>query len=634
MAHVPDVIGTDSEHYLNNEAENDLLRVITCGSAGDGKSTLIDRLLYESKMLSEGQLETVASDSRSFGTQGGEIGFSSLIDDLPAEHERGSTVDIAYRNFSTGGRKFIVADIPSHEEYTRNIVNGAANADVAILMVDVCKGIQTQARRHTYLVNLLGSRHILVAINKMDLVGYSAELFEKIAQEYRDFAARLGVARVTVIPVSALRGDNIIDRSGSMPWYQGTTIMRYLETVELDEARTQKAPFRFAVECINRPSSDFGGFAGTVLGGMVKPGDRVRIQPSGKEARIASIVTQDRQLDKAVAGQSVTLLLEQEVDIAPGDLISGADSPASVANQFETTVIWMHEHPLVPGRNYLMKIGAKMVTGTVTDIKYQINVNTLEHAAAKQLEFNAIAECNISTDRPIAFDAYSENRSTGGYILIDAQTNEIVGTGLINFALRRSQNIHMQHVDINKRARNELKAQKSCVLWFTGLSGAGKSTIANLVEKKLYAMGCHTYLLDGDNVRHGLNKDLGFTEADRVENIRRIAEVAKLMVDAGLIVITAFISPFRAERQMARNLLEDGEFIEVFIDTPLEVAEQRDVKGLYKKARRGELKNFTGIDSPYEPPENPECRVLTTESSPEALAEEIVQYVRDSGIVK
>ncbi|WP_287364998.1 sulfate adenylyltransferase subunit CysN [Thauera sp.] len=634
MAHVSDLIATDIEQYLKNHENKSLLRFITCGSVDDGKSTLIGRLLYESKMLFEDQLAAVEADSKKWGTQGDQIDFALLVDGLAAEREQGITIDVAYRFFSTDKRKFIVADTPGHEQYTRNMVTGASTADVAVLMVDARKGVLTQTRRHSYLVSLLGIRQVVVAINKMDLVDYSEKVFRSIVEDFSAFAAQIGLDSVTFIPLSAFKGDNIIAPSEAMPWYHGTTLMGYLETVEVDEARMQRAPFRLPVQWVNRPNLDFRGFAGTIAGGAIRPGDRVRVQPSGRESTVARIVTRDGDLPLAVAGQSVTLTLADEVDISRGDLISTVDAPAEVADQFETTIVWMHDEPMLPGRPYLLKIGAKTVTATITDIKYQVNVNTLEHIAAKKLELNAIGVCNLSLDRPIAFDPYQVNRDTGGFILIDRLSNNTVGAGLLHFALRRAHNIHLQHVDVDKQARSNLKRQKSCILWFTGLSGAGKSSIANLVEKKLHALGHHTYLLDGDNVRHGLNKDLGFTDADRVENIRRVAEVAKLMVDAGLIVLTAFISPFRSERRMARTLVEEGEFVEIHVDTPLEVAESRDPKGLYKKARRGELKNFTGIDSPYEAPETPEIRLDTANRTVEEVADEVLRYLLQHEILE
>jgi bifunctional enzyme CysN/CysC len=633
MAHISDLIATDIGQYLQAHEHKSLLRFITCGSVDDGKSTLIGRLLYESKMLFEDQLAAVEADSKKFGTQGDNIDFALLVDGLAAEREQGITIDVAYRFFSTDKRKFIVADTPGHEQYTRNMVTGASTADVAILMVDARKGILTQTRRHSYLTSLIGIRHIVVAINKMDLVDYSEKTYRKIVEDYEAFAKQIGITGVSFIPLSAFKGDNIIEPSVNMPWFHGSTLMGFLETVEIDEERQQKTPFRMPVQWVNRPNLDFRGFSGTIAGGVVKVGDRIRAQPSGKESSVARIVTFDGDLQQAVAGQSITLTLADEIDISRGDVISQAQAPAGVADQFETTLVWMHEEPLYPGRPYLLKIGTKTVTATVTDIKYQVNVNTMEHVAAKTLELNAIGVCNLNLDRAIAFDPYTEDRDTGGYILIDRLTNNTVGAGLLHFALRRSQNIHIQHTDVNKAARSEQKAQKPCVLWFTGYSGAGKSTIANLVEKKLFALGRHTYLLDGDNVRHGLNKDLGFTEADRVENIRRVGEVAKLMVDAGLIVLTAFISPFRAERQLARSLVADGEFIEVFVDTPLALAEERDAKGLYKKARRGELKNFTGIDSPYERPENAEVSLLTANLDPDEAAQMVLDALRDRGCI-
>ncbi|MBL8439172.1 MAG: sulfate adenylyltransferase subunit CysN [Zoogloeaceae bacterium] len=633
MAHVSDLIATDIEQYLKSHEKKSLLRFITCGSVDDGKSTLIGRLLYESKMLFEDQLAAVEADSKKFGTQGEHIDFALLVDGLAAEREQGITIDVAYRFFSTDKRKFIVADTPGHEQYTRNMVTGASTADVAVLMVDARKGILTQTRRHSYLVSLIGIRHIVVAINKMDLVDYSEKTYRKIVEDYRTFAEHIGLSDVTFIPMSAFKGDNIIAPSDAMPWFHGTTLMGYLETVEIDETRMQSQPFRLPIQWVNRPNLDFRGFAGTIASGVVKPGDKVRVQPSGKQSTVARIVTQGGDLERGIAGQSITLTLADEIDISRGDVISTVESPAEVADQFEATLVWMHDEPLLPGRPYLMKIGAKTVTATITHIKHQINVNTLEHIAAKTLELNAIGVTNLGLDRAIAFDPYTANRDTGGFILIDRLTNNTVGAGLLHFALRRAHNIHLQHVDVDKAARSAAKRQKACVIWMTGLSGAGKSTLANLVEKKLHAMGHHTYLLDGDNVRHGLNKDLGFTNADRVENIRRVAEVAKLMVDAGLIVLTAFISPFRAERQMARGLVEEGEFIEVFVDTPLEIAEERDPKGLYKKARRGELKNFTGIDSPYETPNAAEIRVDTVDLDPDEAADYVVKRLVEFGVL-
>jgi bifunctional enzyme CysN/CysC len=619
-----ELLASNIEEYLRVHEHKGMLRFITCGSVDDGKSTLIGRMLYDSKLLFEDQLNTIEKDSKKWGTQGEEIDFALLVDGLAAEREQGITIDVAYRFFATDHRKFIVADTPGHEQYTRNMVTGASTADAAIILVDARQGVLTQTRRHSYIVSLLGIRHVALAINKMDLVEYSQDRFEEIRAEYAEFAERIGIKEFTPIPVSALKGENIVAPSAKLGWYHGPTLIGYLETVELDDTRMQQGPFRLPVQWVNRPDSSFRGFAGLISSGVIHPGDRIRVQPSGKESTVARIVTYDGDLEQAVAGQSITLTLHDEIDISRGAMISGADSSAQVADQFEAKIVWMSEDALLPGRNYLMKIGTQTVTVSVTDIKYQVNVNTLEHIAAKKLELNEIAFCNLSLDRPIAFDPYVENRDTGSFILIDRLNNNTVGAGMLDFALRRAHNIHLQHIDIDKAARAQLKGQKPCVLWFTGLSGSGKSTVANLVEKKLHAMGHHTYLLDGDNVRHGLNRDLGFTEEDRVENIRRVAEVAKLMVDAGLIVLTAFISPYRAERRMARQLFADGEFIEVFMDTPLEVAEARDPKGLYKKARRGELKNFTGVDAPYEAPENPELTVNTAEIKPEEAADQLI----------
>jgi bifunctional enzyme CysN/CysC len=631
MAHVSDLIATDIGGYLEAHERKSLLRFITCGSVDDGKSTLIGRLLYDSKMLFEDTIAAMEADSRKWGTQGDHIDFALLVDGLSAEREQGITIDVAYRFFSTERRKFIVADTPGHEQYTRNMVTGASTADAAVVLVDARKGVLTQTRRHSYLVSLLGIGHVVVAVNKMDLVDYSEKTFQRIVDDYSAFARQIGLTNVTFVPVSAFKGDNITTPSDRTPWYRGPTLMGYLETVEVDAERMQRTPFRLPVQWVNRPDLDFRGFAGTIAGGKVRPGDRIRVQPSGKESTVARVVTYDGDLPEAVAGQSVTLTLADEIDISRGDLLSQADAPAGVADQFETTLVWMQDEPLLPGRFFLLKMGTQTVTASVMDIKYQVNVNTLEHMAARTLGLNAIGVCTLNLDRPVAFDPYRENRDTGGYILIDRLSNATVGAGLIHFALRRSQNIHVQHVDVHKEARNRLNGQKSCIVWITGLSGAGKSTIANLLEKKLYAMGHRTYLLDGDNVRHGLNKDLGFTDTDRVENIRRVAEVAKLMVDAGLIVLTAFISPFQAERRMARSLVAPDEFLEVHVDVPLAVAEQRDTKGLYKKARRGELKNFTGIDSRYETPEVPELRLAADGMNPEEAVQRIIDLLRERG---
>lgn len=626
MAHQSALIAEDIEAYLHQHQHKSLLRFITCGSVDDGKSTLIGRLLYDSKMIFEDQLAALEADSKKVGTQGGAIDFALLVDGLAAEREQGITIDVAYRFFSTEKRKFIVADTPGHEQYTRNMVTGASTADAAVILIDARKGVLTQTRRHSYLVSLLGIRHVALAVNKMDLVDWDKTVFDKIVADYRAFADQIGLSVFTPIPISGLGGDNMATRSDATPWFQGPILMEWLESVEVED-RLQAKPFRMPVQWVNRPNLDFRGFSGLIASGTIKPGDRIRALPSGRESRVARIVTLPGDLDQAVAGQSVTLTLEDEIDISRGDVIAAADAPAPVANQFEATLVWMDDEPLPPGRTYLLKIGARTVGASVTDIKHRVNVNTLEHTAAKRLELNEIGVCNLSLDQAIPFEAYAENRQMGGFILIDRLSNRTVGAGMINFALRRADNIHWQHTDVTKVSRAALKGQRGQVVWLTGLSGAGKSTIANLVEKRLHALGRHTYLLDGDNVRHGLNKDLGFTEEDRVENIRRVAEVAKLMVDAGLIVLTAFISPFRAERQLARDILEPGEFIEVFVDTPLAVAEARDVKGLYKKARSGQLKNFTGVDSPYEAPEKPELRIDTTAIDPVEAAERIVAWL-------
>ncbi|MEO7385310.1 MAG: sulfate adenylyltransferase subunit CysN [Gammaproteobacteria bacterium] len=633
MAQASELIATDIDRYLKVHESKTLLRFITCGSVDDGKSTLIGRLLYEAKMLFEDQLAAIEADSARWGTQGRDIDFALLVDGLSAEREQGITIDVAYRYFSTDRRKFIVADTPGHEQYTRNMVTGASTADVAVVLIDARRGILTQTRRHSFLVSLLGIRKVVLAVNKMDLVGYSEDTFSRIVEEYREFARQLHLDEIMAIPVSALRGDNMLEPSDQTPWYHGPTLLGYLETVEPGGQSQAAGAFRLPVQWVNRPNLDFRGFAGLVASGTVRPGDKVRVQPSGQESRVARIVTADGDLPQAVAGQSVTLTLEDEIDISRGNVISRADAPAEVADQFEATLVWMADEPMFPGRSYLLKIGTETVTATITQPKYKLNVNTLEHLAARKLDLNEIGVCNIALDRVIAFDSYEANRETGGFILIDRLTDHTVGAGMLHFALRRAHNIHVQHLDVDKPARAVLKGQTPCVLWFTGLSGAGKSTIANLVEKRLLAMGRHTYLLDGDNVRHGLNKDLGFSETDRVENVRRVGEVARLMVDAGLIVLTAFISPFRAERALARSLLANNEFLEIHVDTPLEVAESRDVKGLYRKARRGELKNFTGIDSPYESPENPALRLNTAEIDTEEAAEQVLNLLRQRGLI-
>ena len=635
MAHQSALIAEDIGAYLKAHEVKSLLRFLTCGSVDDGKSTLIGRLLYDSKMIFEDQLAALEADSKRLGTQGGEIDFALLVDGLAAEREQGITIDVAYRFFSTDKRKFIVADTPGHEQYTRNMVTGASTADAAVILIDARKGVLTQTRRHSYLVKLLGIRHVVLAINKMDLVDWSREVFDAIVGEYRDFARQIGLEAFTAIPMSALRGDNITEPSAKTPWYEGPPLMRWLEEAPVEDDLREK-PFRMPVQWVNRPNLDFRGFSGLIASGVVRPGDKIKALPSGRESTVERIVTFRGDLDEAVAGQSVTLTLADEIDVSRGDVLATSDNPPAVADQFEATVVWFDDEALLPGRSYLMKIGARTLAAQVTEPKYKVNVNTLEHLAAKRLDLNEIGVVNISSDAPIAFDAYAENKDLGGFILIDRISNRTVGAGLLHFALRRSQNIHWQALDVHKPARAAQKGQSPKVLWFTGLSGAGKSTIANLVEKKLFADGRHTYLLDGDNVRHGLNKDLGFTDEDRVENIRRVAEVAKLMADAGLIVLVSFISPFRSERRMARDLMAEGEFVEVFVDTPLAVAEGRDVKGLYKKARNGELKNFTGVDSPYEPPEHAEIRIDTTTLSAEEAAELIVQRLdgHDGQIVK
>ncbi|MGY6547615.1 MAG: sulfate adenylyltransferase subunit CysN [Roseinatronobacter sp.] len=618
------LIATDIDAYLDTHQHKTMLRFITCGSVDDGKSTLIGRLLYDSKMIFEDQLAALEADSKKLGTQGENIDFALLVDGLAAEREQGITIDVAYRFFATEKRKFIVADTPGHEQYTRNMVTGASTADLAVILIDARKGILTQTRRHSYLAHLIGIRHLVLAVNKMDLIGYDQAAYARIVQDYRAFADSIGIADFTPIPMSGLAGDNITTRSAHTPWYTGPVLMEHLETVELDQTTDQDKPFRMQVQWVNRPNLDFRGFAGTIAAGQVDLGDEIRVLPSGKTSRISRIVTMDGDLQQAVAGQAVTLCLADEIDCSRGQVITGAQAPVEVADQFEATVIWMDEDALTPGRSYWLKLGPLTVSAAISAPKYQVNVNTMDHLAAKTLDLNAIGAAIVTTDRAIPFAPYAESRDLGGFILIDKMTNRTVGAGLIHFALRRAQNIHWQATDIAREHHAAMKNQKPAVLWLTGLSGSGKSTIANLVEKKLARMNRHTFLLDGDNVRHGLNKDLGFTDADRVENIRRVGEVAKLMTDAGLIVITAFISPFRSERDMVRGMMQPGEFVEVFIDTPLEEAEKRDVKGLYAKARAGQLKNFTGIDSPYEAPETPELRIDTTRTSAEEAADLII----------
>jgi bifunctional enzyme CysN/CysC len=591
----------------------------------DGKSTLIGRLLYDSRMIFEDQLAALEADSKKVGTQGQNLDFALLVDGLTAEREQGITIDVAYRFFATEKRKFIVADTPGHEQYTRNMVTGASTADLAVILVDARKGILTQTRRHSYLAHLVGIRNIVLAVNKMDLVGYDQTVFAAIVRDYRTFADQIGIGDVVAIPLSGLTGDNITRRSAATPWYAGPTLLEQLESVEISDSRMQERPFRMAVQWVNRPHLNFRGFSGQIASGTIKPGDAVRIQPGQTSTRVARIVTMDGDLDDACAGQSVTLTLTDEIDCSRGQVIVAADRPLEVADQFEATIVWMADAPLIPGRPYLMKIGTTLASATVTSEKYQVNVNTMAHEPGKTLRLNGIGICNIATDRAIPFEPYAENPDLGGFILIDRLTNGTVGAGMIRFALRRSHNIHWQEIEVNRDARAALKNQKPRVLWLTGLSGAGKSTIANLVEKRLHAMGRHTFLLDGDNLRHGLNRDLGFTEADRVENIRRAGDVARLMTDAGLIVLAAFISPYRSERDMVRRMFPEGEFVEIHIAAPLEVTEGRDPKGLYAKARRGELINFTGIDSPYEAPETPEILIDTTSLSPEDAADLIIQ---------
>ncbi|NIJ19338.1 bifunctional enzyme CysN/CysC [Sphingomonas naasensis] len=621
------LIASDISAYLTLHQNKSLLRFITCGSVDDGKSTLIGRLLYDSKMIFEDQLASLEADSKRVGTQGGEIDFALLVDGLAAEREQGITIDVAYRFFATEKRKFIVADTPGHEQYTRNMVTGASTADLAVILIDARKGVLTQTRRHSYLAHLLGIRHIVLAVNKMDLIGYDQSAYDAIVADYRGFAESIGIRDFTPIPISGFRGDNITGLSNNTPWFAGPALLEHLEQVEVDTEADRAKAFRLPVQWVNRPNLDFRGFAGLIASGTVKPGDAVRILPSGRTSTVARIVAMGGDRDAAGAGESVTLTLADEVDCSRGDVIAAADAPPQVADQFRATIVWMDQNDLLPGRAYWLKLGTQTVSVTVREPEHAIDVNTLAHVSAKTLKLNDIGVAEIAADRGIVFEPYADSHDLGGFILIDKASNATVGAGMLHHALRRAQNVHWQAMEITREAHAAQKGQQPRLLWFTGLSGSGKSTIANLVEKKLHAMGKHSFLLDGDNIRHGLNRDLGFSDADRVENIRRVGEVAKLMTDAGLIVLTAFISPFRAEREMVRAMLAPGEFFEIFIDTPIEEAERRDPKGLYRKARAGEITNFTGISSPYEAPENPQIRIDTTKETPEAAAERIVETI-------
>ena len=631
MSHVDSLIENDIKAYLEAHENKSLLRFITCGSVDDGKSTLIGRMLYDSKMIFEDQLDALEADSKRVGTQGENIDFALLVDGLAAEREQGITIDVAYRFFSTDKRKFIVADTPGHEQYTRNMATGASTADLAILLIDARRGVLTQTRRHAFIASSLGIKKLVLAINKMDLKDYDQTVFEDIESEFIEFAEELAAGiEIQAIPMSALAGTNITSKSELTPWYSGPSLMEYLETVPVDDDRLN-APFRLPVQFVNRPNLDFRGFSGQIPTGSVKIGDRVKTLPSAKETTVTRILSGDKEVEEAVAGESVTICFADEVDTSRGDLICTAESPAEVADQFQARILWMAEEKMLPGRRYLMKIGSKTVTAQINDTKYKIDMVDLHDRPARDLELNEVGVVTLSLDQSVPFDPYDVCRETGAFILIDRLTNNTVGLGLIDFALRRAGNIHWQSIDVNKSAHSSQKGQKPVVLWFTGLSGSGKSTIANALQKRLYSIDRHTYVLDGDNVRHGLNRDLGFTDADRVENIRRVAEVSKLMVDAGLITLVSFISPFKSERRMARNMMDAGEFVEIFVNTPLNVAEQRDVKGLYKKARAGEIKNFTGIDSPYEPPENPEIEIDTTGINADEAAEIIFDWMKAKG---
>jgi bifunctional enzyme CysN/CysC len=616
--------------YLASHEKKSLLRFLTCGSVDDGKSTLIGRLLYDTKLIFEDQLAGIEKDSKKFGTVGEDIDLALLVDGLQAEREQGITIDVAYRFFTTEKRKFIVADTPGHEQYTRNMATGASNSDLAVILIDARKGILTQTRRHSFIVKLLGIKHVVLAVNKIDLMDYSQSVYDQIVADYRAFTADFGFETLQAIPLSARYGDNVLERSDKMPWYDGPTLVEHLETVDISRDLNDR-PFRFPVQWVNRPDLNFRGFSGTIAAGTIKPGDDIVVAKSGRTSKVKAVVTHDGDLPEAIAGQAVTLTLEDEIDISRGDVLAKPDARPEVSDQFQAHLIWMSEDELIPGRPYLIKIGARTVSASVTDIRHQIDVNSFQELAAKTLRLNEVAVVNIALQDAVDFDAYADDHATGAFIVIDRLSNLTLGAGMVDFSLRRASNVHWQALSVSKATRAAAKNQKPAVLWFTGLSGAGKSTIANLVEKKLLSLGHHTYLLDGDNVRHGLNKDLGFTTEDRVENIRRVAEVSKLMVDAGLITLVSFISPYRAERQLARELLQPGEFIEIYVSTPLDVAEQRDVKGLYAKARAGEIKNFTGIDSPYEAPENPDITVDGSNATPDALAQAIVNHMQAKG---
>jgi len=633
MGHLSDEATNKVDAYLADNEDKSLLRFITCGSVDDGKSTLIGRLLYDAHTILEDQLRTLTSDSQRVGTRDGALDFALLVDGLAAEREQGITIDVAYRYFSTEKRKFIVADTPGHEQYTRNMVTGATTADLAIILVDARKGILTQTRRHSYLTTLVGIKEIVLAVNKMDLVDFREDVFDDIVKNFTTFAEQIGLDRFVAIPISGTGGDNIISLSGSTPWFKGQPLLTHLETVEVAKKTTDDVPFRMPVQLVMRPHLNFRGFSGLAARGALRKGDAIAVHPSGRRSSIQQIIAAGVEVDQAIAGQSVTLTFTDELDCSRGDVVTTAKDPLEVADQFEATIVWMADQPLLPGRSYLLKIATKQVVATVVDIKHRVNINTMEHLAAKTLELNEIAVCQLSVSEMIPFEPYAVNRDLGGFILIDRLTNATLATGFLHFALRRSHNIHLQAVDVDKRTRAEVKRQKPALIWFTGLSGAGKSTISNQLERYLHGAGCHTYLLDGDNIRHGLNRDLGFTDADRVENIRRVAEVAKLMVDAGLIVLVSFIAPFRAEREFARRLVEVGEFFEVHVDAPLSVLEERDPKGLYKKARRGELKNFTGIDSPYEAPDEPEIYIDTTRLSVDEAVSKLVSNLKSKGVV-